>query len=216
MQGQETLWLNIFFFLKMIEGLMGLERHEGGVINDRIVIFGWTIQSSTHKWFRKYGESSVGQRLTSSPQKITLIAKLIFRRTGMRWPTTGPTSCFMLFPDRPNPVGNQANQGTEAQSIVSGPVLEEPALVCGAGAAAHCSPVAHFPETRPPLSGKWNDLAPQAKHIVEIVLHAGAVGKGSLPFHALGLCSSYSSLTCAYKWTISGQEQPGCSFLEGV
>ncbi len=27
----------------MNEGLMGLERHEGGVINDRIFIFGWTI-----------------------------------------------------------------------------------------------------------------------------------------------------------------------------
>ncbi len=45
-----------------------------------------------------------------------------------------------------------------------------------------------------------------------ILLPARAVGKGSLPFHTQGLCSSYSSLTCSYRWPISGQEQPGCSF----
>ncbi len=32
-------------------------------------------------------------------------------------------------PDRPDPTGNQANQGTEAQDSVSGPALEEPTLV---------------------------------------------------------------------------------------
>ncbi len=69
------------------------------------------------------------QRSTFSPQKTTLIAKRIFRRTGMRWPTTGQTSSFMFSPDRPDPAGNQANQGTEAQSSVSGPALEEPSLV---------------------------------------------------------------------------------------
>ncbi len=118
-----------------------------------------TSGRSTRKRLRKYGESSAGQRSTSSPQKTTLIAKLIFRRTGMRWPTTGPTSSFMLFPGRPDPTVNPANQGTEAQNYVSGPALEEPALVCGAGVATHCRPVAHSPETRPPLSGKQNDLA---------------------------------------------------------
>ncbi len=69
--------------------------------------------------------------------------------------------CFS--PDHPDPVGNQANQGTEAQSSVSDPPLEEPALARGAGAAAHCSPVAHSPETRLPLSGERNDLAPPAR-----------------------------------------------------
>ncbi len=68
---------------------------------------------------------------------------LIFKRTGTRRPTTGPTSSFMLSPDRPDPAGNQENQGTEAQSSVSGPALEEPALVCRAVLAAHCSPVAN-------------------------------------------------------------------------
>ncbi len=38
-------------------------------------------------------------------------------------------------------------------------------------------------------------------HIVDIVLLARAVGKGSLPFHAQGLCSSYSSLTHSYRCT---------------
>ncbi len=91
------------------------------------------------------------------------LPNILFQRTGMRWPTIGPNASFMLFPDRPDPAGNQANQGTEAQSSVSGPALEEPELVLGACADAHCSPVAHSPETRPPLLGKRNDLAPPAR-----------------------------------------------------
>ncbi len=55
-------------------------------------------------------------------------------------------------PNHPDPAGN-----------VSGPALEQPALLHGAVSAAHCSPVAHFPETIPPLSGKQNDLAPPAR-----------------------------------------------------
>ncbi len=53
------------------------------------------------------------------------------------------------------------------------------------------------------------------RHIIDIVLPVRAVGKGSLPFHGQGLCTSYSSLTRSYRWPISGQEQPGCSFLKG-
>ncbi len=86
-----------------------------------------------------------------------------------------PPLCFS--PDRSDPTGNQANQQTEAQSSVRGPALEEPALVCGAGAAAHWSPVAHFPETRPPLSGDWNDLATPARITSAIFgLSMGAFG----------------------------------------
>ncbi len=69
--------------------------------------------------------------------------------------------CF--FPDCPDPAGNQANQGTEAQSYVSGPALKEPALVCRAVSAAHCSPMAHSPEKRPPLSCERSDLASLAR-----------------------------------------------------
>ncbi len=36
-------------------------------------------------------------------------------------------------------------------------------MVRGAGAAAYCSPVAHSPETRPPLSDERNNLAPLAQ-----------------------------------------------------
>ncbi len=67
-----------------------------------------------------------------------------------------------------------------------------------------------------PLRRDLLSQAIQNEHIVDIVLPARAVGTGSLPFHAQGLCSSYSSLTRSYRWTISRQEQPGCSFLEGV
>ncbi len=52
-----------------------------------------------------------------------------------------PPLCFS--PNCPDPAGNQENQGTEAQSSVRGPALEEPALVCRAVLAAHCSPVAN-------------------------------------------------------------------------
>ncbi len=69
--------------------------------------------------------------------------------------------CFS--PDRPDPAGNQANQETEAHSSVSGLALEEPALVHRAVSATHCSPMAHSPETRSPLSGEQNDLAPPAR-----------------------------------------------------
>ncbi len=72
-----------------------------------------------------------------------------------------PPLCFS--PDRPDPAGNQANQGTEAQSSVCGPALEQPALVRRAASVAHCSPVAHSPETRSPLSGEQNDLTPPAR-----------------------------------------------------
>ncbi len=63
----------------------------------------------------------------------------------------------------PDPAGNQANQGTEALSSVSGSALEEPALVHRTVSAAHCSLVAHSPETRPSLSVEWNDLVPPAR-----------------------------------------------------
>ncbi len=36
--------------------------------------------------------------VTFSPPKTTHTAQLIIRRTGTRWPTTGPTSSFMHFP----------------------------------------------------------------------------------------------------------------------
>ncbi len=53
-------------------------------------------------------------------------------------------------------------------------------------------------------------------HIADIVFPARAVEKGSLPLHAQGLCSSYSSHTRSYTWPISGLEQLSFSFSEGV
>lgn len=96
------------------------------------------------------------QRLTSSPQKTTLNAKLIFRRKRMRWPVNGPTSSCMLFPDR------SASQGAQAQSASGGPALEEPSLGLRGVSAADSSSVAHSPQAEPPLSGEHNDLAPPA------------------------------------------------------
>ncbi len=66
-------------------------------------------------------------------------------------------------PDHSDPTGNQANQGTEAQSSVIFPALKEPALVRRAVSAALCTPLAHPPETGSPLSGEQNNLAPPVR-----------------------------------------------------
>ncbi|KAI2644465.1 Regulatory protein PqrA [Labeo rohita] len=57
----------------------------------------------------------------------------------------------------------QASQGTETQTPSGVPSLEKPALVLRAVPAARSSPRAHFPETRPPLSGEQDNTAPPAK-----------------------------------------------------
>ncbi len=199
--------------------------------------------------------------------------QIFFQRTGTRWPTTGPTSSFMPFPRIALiPLVIRRILGTEAQSSVSGPALAEPALVRLAVLAAHCSPVAHSPETTPHLSGERNDLAPPARtlgvtslaswwepsdlpeSVLNTIYQARAPStrhlyalkwsvfsawcttrdadpvlgdislilsflqelskKSRSPSMLQDLCSSYSSLTRSYRWPISGQEQPGCSFLE--
>ncbi len=71
----------------------------------------------------------------------------------------------MLSPDRPDPSGNQANQGTQTQGSPSSPALEELPLAHGAVAVAHCSSVTHYPETGPPLLGKHDNLAPPAQAV---------------------------------------------------
>ncbi len=75
----------------------------------------WTLHPQT---VQEIWGISADQRSNSSPQKTTLIAKLIFRRTWMRLPMTGPTSTFTLSPDYPDLAGNQANQGTEAMKNI--------------------------------------------------------------------------------------------------
>ncbi len=91
------------------------------------------------------------------------LPKLFFIGQGHVGPRLAQPPPLCLSPDHPDPAGNQVNPGTEAQSSVSGPALEEPTLVRGAVSAAHCSPVAHSPETRPRLSGERSDLIPPAR-----------------------------------------------------
>ncbi len=113
---------------------------------------------------------------------------------------SGPTSSFILFPDRPDPTGNQANQGTEAQSYVSGPALKEPALVHGAVSAAHCSFVAHSPQTRPLLSGERNDLAPPAQtmgaYIFGLSMGAFRPSRECAKYYFSGLSTIYDTTLC--------------------
>ncbi len=94
-------------------------------------------------------------------QRQPLTAQLIIRRTGTRWPTTGPTSSFMHSPDHPASTGRQACQGTGSQGAIGGPP-------CGGNqpwlseltSATDSSPLARAPETGSPLSGEWNNMAP--------------------------------------------------------
>ncbi len=118
------------------------------------------------------------------------------------WLAQPPPLCFS--PNCTDPAGNRANQGTEAQSSVSGPALEESALVRVAVSAAHCSPVAHCPETRP-LSGEWNDLAPPAR-IMGAKSLASQWEPSDLPESVLNTISQAraQSTRCLYalKWSI--------------
>ncbi len=97
------------------------------------------------------------------------------------------------------------NQGTEGQSSVSGPTLEEPALVRGNGTAAQCSPVAHSPETRPPLSGERNDLSPPVRTMGATYL-ASRWEPSDLPERVLNTISQARAPSTRYlyalKWSV--------------
>ncbi|KAI2646209.1 ORF V: Enzymatic polyprotein [Labeo rohita] len=67
----------------------------------------------------------------------------------------------------------QASQGTETQTPSGGPSLEKPALVLRAVPAARSSPLAHSPETRPPLSGKRDNMTPPAQAVGPAPLVSG-------------------------------------------
>ncbi|KAI2653632.1 ORF V: Enzymatic polyprotein [Labeo rohita] len=81
----------------------------------------------------------------------------------MRWPTIGPTSSCMLFPDVFDSSNTQTSQGTTSQAPPGGPALEDSAMVPGAMSAALRSPLADPLETRPSLSGERGHLASPAQ-----------------------------------------------------
>ncbi|KAI2650071.1 Transposon Ty3-G Gag-Pol polyprotein [Labeo rohita] len=86
-----------------------------------------------------------------------------FRKREMRWPTIGPTSSCMLFPDVFDSSNTQTSQGTTSQAPPGGPALEDSAMVPGAMSAALRSPLADPLETRPSLSGERGHLASPAQ-----------------------------------------------------
>ncbi len=144
--------------------------HVPGKLNQRIDMLSrsnisseeWTPSASASGDMRDLWQ---GRCQPFRPQKTTLTAWHILRRTWMRWPTIGPTSSFMHFPNRSDPSGHQTNQGTQTQSYFSGPALDEPALVLKAVSGAHCSPRAHSLETGPPLSDEQNEVASQVRAV---------------------------------------------------
>ncbi len=98
----------------------------------------------------KSRRSLARQRSISSPQKPTLIAQLIIRRTWL-----AQHSPLRFYPDRTDPYGNKAGQGKRTQSSPDGPALEKPTLVLRAASAARSSLVAGSP-----LSGEQDNMAP--------------------------------------------------------
>ncbi len=123
----------------------------------------------------------------------------------MRWPTNGPTSYYTLPPDRSDPPGNQASQGPQTQSAISGPALEKPLLDLGAVSAAYSSPVARYPEAGCPLSGEQNDLAPQTRAVGST--HVGSrLELVDLPENVLNTISraraSSTRHLYAFKWSV--------------
>ncbi len=106
------------------------------------------------------------------------LPNLFFEGQGCIGPWLAQPPPLYFSPDHPDPAGNQANQGTEAQTSVSCPALEEPALVREAVSAAHFSPMAHSP----PLSGEQNDLAPPARIMGATALHLWPLDGSFLTF----------------------------------
>ncbi|KAI2651221.1 hypothetical protein H4Q32_019259 [Labeo rohita] len=99
------------------------------------------------------------------------LPNVLFEGQGQIGPrlTQPPPLCFS--PDVLDPSSTQASQETQAPS--GGPSLEKPALVLGAVPAAHCSPLIHSPETRPPLSGERDNMAPPAQAVGPAPLVSG-------------------------------------------
>lgn len=102
------------------------------------------------------GQSLYLKRQLSLPNLLFEVRAQVVSRLAQ-----APPVCFS--PGCPDPPGNQASQGQQAQSPPSGPDLDESALVLGAVAAVDSSPMAHSSETGPSLSGKQNDLAPTTR-----------------------------------------------------
>ncbi|KAL0183526.1 hypothetical protein M9458_019222, partial [Cirrhinus mrigala] len=102
-----------------------------------------------------------------------LIAQCIIRRAGTIGPRLAqpPPVCFP--PDILDSSSTQASQGTETQAASGGPSLEKPALVLRTVPAARSSPLAHSPETGPPLSGERDNMAPPAQAVGPAPLVSG-------------------------------------------
>ncbi len=64
-----AVYCRVRWLSKMSEGLMGLERHEDGVINDRIFIYGWTVLLS---WLDALSKSCWSPSLTSTLKPLRL------------------------------------------------------------------------------------------------------------------------------------------------
>ncbi|KAL0204548.1 hypothetical protein M9458_002566, partial [Cirrhinus mrigala] len=98
----------------------------------------WTLHPQTvQKIWEVFGKA-----------ETTLIVQYTIRRTGTCWPTIGPTSSFMLFP-------------------------QHPSLLKYSSENQHCSPLAHSPETRPPLSSERDNMAPPAQAVGPAPLVSG-------------------------------------------
>ncbi|KAI2659229.1 Gag-pol polyprotein [Labeo rohita] len=145
---------------------------------------------------------------------------------------------YAFPPDILDSSSTQASQGTETQTPSGGPSLEKPALVLRAVPAARSSPLAHSPETRPPLSGERDNMAPPAQavgpaplvsgresmNLSESVLNTISQARApstrrllsglSFPPGAQPAAKTQTPVT--YRRPASRQEQLGCSILEGI
>ncbi len=103
----------------------------------------------------------------TSPQKSGQLSlpDVLFEGHGCVGPRLAQPTPLCFSPDRSDTSCHQTNQGTKTQSYFSGPALEESAPVLRAVSAAHRSPMAHSPETGPPLSGEQNDMASKARAV---------------------------------------------------
>ncbi len=113
------------------------------------------------------------QKVDLFASKTTLTAQFISRRTGTRWPTTGPTSSFMHSPRSPCFHRSSGVSGNRVNKVLLvAPLWRKPTLVVRADSATDSSPWPVPPETGSPLSGERNNMAPSTRAVGSLHLAA--------------------------------------------
>ncbi|KAL0192323.1 hypothetical protein M9458_010619, partial [Cirrhinus mrigala] len=118
-------------------------------------------------------QTEPGGRFIRRRRRQLSLPIVLFEEQGCVGPRLAQPPPLCFSPDVLDSSSTQASQGTETKAPSGGPSLEKPALVLRAVPAARSSPLAHSPETGPPLSGEWDNMAPPAQAVGPAPLVSG-------------------------------------------